>query len=364
MIKQILKPKRQSLLQQIMREEPSHFALLKQGDVVEGKLLQKGAKFLLVDLGRHGTGAVYGGELLNAREAVRGLESGDTVLGKVLVPDNDEGYVELSLAEAGRQKAWDEVVELKDKDEVIEVTPSGFNKGGLIVDMRGLKAFLPLSQLSGEHYPKVPDGDKTKIIQELQKLAQETFSVKVIDVNPKTDKLILSERAATEESVRELARQYEVGQTVQGVISGVASFGAFFRFTDNPKLEGLIHISELAHRLIENPKEVVKIDDPVTANIIEIKDGKIYLSLKALQRDPWEEAGEKYAAGQEVSGHVYAFHPFGALIDLGGVQGQIHVAEFGGADEMKEALKQGEVYDFVISDVKPEEKRISLRLKK
>ena len=358
------KQKQQSVLQQVIRENPQTFSPPKPGDVISGALLQKGAKLLLVDLGKHGTGAVYGGELMGAREMVRGLSVGDELLGKVIAPDNEDGYIELSITEAGKQKAWDEVLELKEKDEILELKPSGFNKGGLIIELAGLKGFLPLSQLGAAHYPKVPDGDKSKIAEELGALQEETFQIKIIDVNPKTDKLIFSERAATEESMKELAEQYEVGQTVQGTISGVASFGAFFRFVDNPELEGLIHISELDHRLVENPKEIVSIGDAVEAKIIEIKEGKVYLSLKTLKSDPWEDAAETYKVGGEVSGAVYAYHPFGAVIDLGGVQGQIHVTEFGGVDEMKEALKEGEKYTFTISEVKPVEKRIFLKLKK
>lgn len=358
------KQKRQTLLQQILRERPADFAPLKSGEVVSGTLMHKGARVLLVDLGRHGTGAVYGGELQNARELVRGLEVGSPVFAKVIELDNEDGYVELSIAEAGRQKAWDEIRELQEKDEAFQAQPVGFNKGGLIIEVAGVRGFLPLSQLSPEHYPKIPDGDKQRIIRELQELQKQTFSVKIIDVNPKTQKLIFSERAAAEENMKELAKEYSVGQVVTGTISGVASFGAFFRFADHPELEGLIHISELAHRLVENPKEIVSVDELVQVKIIEIKDGKVYLSLKALQKDPWESAEGAFRAGEEVSGRVYAFHPFGAIIDLGGLQGQIHVAEFGGAEEMREALKRGEAYSFVVSEFKPEEKRIFLKLKK
>ena len=272
--------------------------------------------------------------------------------------------MELSIADAGKQKALEEVNELREKDEAFTIRPSGFNKGGLIADIAGLKAFLPLSQLSPEHYPKVQDGDKAKIVQELQRLLKEDFSVKIIDVNSKSDKLIISERAATEDSMKRFAEQYSVGQIIEGVISGVASFGAFIRFTDNPAVEGLIHISELDYRLIENPKEVVSIDEQVTAKIIEIKDGKIYLSLKALKADPWEKTSELFKEGAEVRGRVYAFHPFGAIIDLGGVQGQIHVTEFGGVQEMKDALLRDKEYGFIIQTVKLEERRIYLKLKK
>lgn len=327
-------------------------------------VMHKGARTILVDLGKHGTGAVYGGEIQNARELVRGLEEGSAIFAKIIELDNEDGYIELSIAEAGRQKAWDEIRELQEKDEVIQVQPVGFNKGGLIIEVAGVRGFLPLSQLSPEHYPKIPDGDKQRIVRELQELQKQTFSVKIIDVNPKTQKLIFSERAAAEESMKELAKEYSVGQIVSGTISGVASFGAFFRFADHPELEGLIHISELAHRLVENPKEIVSLDQAVQAKIIEIKEGKVYLSLKALEADPWDKAGGAFRVGEEARGKVYAFHPFGAIIDLGGLQGQIHVAEFGGTDEMKAALKQGEAYSFVVSDFKPEEKRIFLKLKK
>ena len=360
----ILKPKPQSLLHQVLHDFPALFASLKPGDVVSGTVLHKGSKLMLVDLGKNGTGAVYGGELVHAREMVRGLQAGSIVFGKVISPDNEEGFVELSIADAGKQKAWEEVNELREKDEAFTIRPSGFNKGGLIADIAGLKAFLPLSQLSPEHYPKVQDGDKAKIVQELQRLLKEDFSVKIIDVNSKSDKLIISERAATEDSMKRFAEQYSVGQIIEGVISGVASFGAFIRFTDNPAVEGLIHISELDYRLIENPKEVVSIDEQVTAKIIEIKDGKIYLSLKALKADPWEKTSELFKEGAEVRGRVYAFHPFGAIIDLGGVQGQIHVTEFGGVQEMKDALLRDKEYGFIIQTVKLEERRIYLKLKK
>lgn len=356
--------KETSVIQEVVKENVQAISVLKPGDVVQGTLIDKGSKLIIIDLGRNGTGAVYGGELQNAREMVRGLRAGDKIAAKVIDPDNEDGFVELSISEAGRQKAWDEILELKEKDEVMTLRASGFNKGGLIIELCGIKGFLPLSQLSTEHYPKIPDGDKNKIVQELQQLSKEDLKLKIIDVNTKTGKLIFSERAANEESLKELAQNYEVGQEIQGVISGVASFGAFIRFTDNPSVEGLIHISELDHRLIDNPKEIVNVDDAVKAKIIEIKDGKIYLSLKALKEDPWKNADKKYKEGVDVKGTVYVFNPFGAIIDLGnGLQGQIHVTEFGGIDEMRKALQLKQAYDFVIAAIKPEEKRIYLKLK-
>lgn len=354
-----------TILTDLVKSDPQHFSILKVGDLVEGRVLERSAKKLFVDLGKHGTGVVYRGELLNVRETVKNLNPGDPIHGKVIAVDNDDGYIELSLSEAGKQKAWAEVQELQEKDEPFTVKISGSNKGGLVADLNGVQAFLPISQLANEHYPKVAEEDKTKIAEALESLVGTELKVKIIDVNPRTSKLIISEREASEISTRELAKNYAVGQIIEGIVSGVADFGVFVRFTDNPAVEGLIHVSELDHRIIENPKEVVKVDEAVKAKIIDIKDGKISLSLKVLKEDPWEKAAETYTEGQEVNGTVYAFNPFGAVINLnGGLQGQIHVTEFGSVDEMKKHLAQGKEYTFTIQSLKPQERRIVLKLVK
>lgn len=353
------------ILNQFMKSEPALFSALKLGDLTEGVVLEKKAGMLLVDLGKFGTGAVYRSEIQNAKELVKGLKIGDPIHGKVVNIDNEEGLVELSLMEAGRQKVWAEVAELKEKEEIIDVKPTAFNRGGLIVQVNGLQAFLPVSQLSTEHYPKVSLEDKTQIAVELQKLVGQEFKVKIIDVNPRNNKFIISEKAAQEESVKELSKNYVVGQIVEGIVSGVADFGAFLKFTDNPAVEGLIHVSELDWRLVENPKEIVNVDDVLRAKIIEIKDGKISLSLKSLKPDPWASVGEKYESGAEVLGRVYSFNPFGAVVNLDNqIQGQLHVSEFGGVLEMKQKIALGKEYPLIIESVDPKERRIVLKLKK
>jgi ribosomal protein S1 len=159
--------------------------------------------------------------------------------------------------------------------------------------------------------------------------------------------------------------KYEVGQTVPGVVSGIADFGIFVKFVDNPEVEGLVHISEIDHRIIDSPKESVKLNENVQVKIIDIKEGRVFLSLKALKSDPWLEAGGLFKEDQEVKGTVYKFNPFGAIIDLeGGIQGLIHVSEFGGIDEMKKEIEVGGEHTFVVGAVKPDEKRLILKLKK
>ncbi len=351
-------------MNQLTKADANLISFLKEGDLIEAKLLAKVKRGAYFDLGKYGTGIVYGIELINSRDIVKGMNPGDTVSAKITSLENNEGFVELSLINAQEQKNWQGLKDLKETDEPFAVKIKGANSGGLVADIFGTKAFLPVSQLSSEHYPRIEKGDQAKILEELKKFVGEELKVKIIDLNPRNSKLIISEKEAVEENVRELLAKYTVGDVITGVVSGIADFGAFVRFVDNPGIEGLIHISELDYRLIDTPKEVVKIDEEVKAKIIEIKDDKVFLSLKALKSNPWETVTEKFSAGQEVEGKVYKVNPFGAYIDLGqDLYGLIHVSEFGSPEELKKQMEPGTKHHFVIDAVKPEEKRIMLKVK-
>lgn len=339
----------------------------KEGAVVDAVLIKKISREAYFDLGRFGTGIVYGVEFINAKDAVRNMNLGDKVSAKIINVDGEKGFIELSLAEAGKQKVWTRVKELAESGEVIKVKVSAANAGGLTVNSPELEfnAFLPVSQLSLDHYPRIGENDRQKIADELKKFVGEELGVKIIDVNPRSNKIIVSEREVLSANVKELLSKYEVGQAVEGIVSGIADFGVFVRFADNPEIEGMIHISELDHRLVDNPKEIVKVNDQIKMKIVDIKEGRVFLSLKALKDDPWANIEEKYKAGQEVSGNLYKLNPFGAVINLGdGPQGLIHISEFGGQEEMRTALTPDKAHDFVIDAVRPEEKRIILKLKK
>ncbi len=354
-------------LAQILKSELQTADWPKEGAVVEAVLIKKLSRKAYFDLGRFGTGIVYGVEMLNAKEIVRNLKPGDKIPAKIVQLDGEEGSVELSLAEAGKQKLWQQAKDLAEAGEVIKVKIAGANAGGLMANLADidLKAFLPVSQLSLDHYPRVSDNDRQKIADELKKFVGQELSVKIIDINPRTNKIIISEREVLSANVKELLQKYEVGQLVEGLVSGIADFGVFVRFVDNPGIEGMIHISELDHRLIDNPKEIVKVNDQIKVKIVDIKEGRVFLSLKALKEDPWATIGEKYKADQEVSGTLYKLNPFGAVISLeGGAQGLIHISEFGGQEEMKAVFTPGSIHKFVIDSIKPEEKRILLKLKK
>jgi len=351
---------------QVLKSELSTADWPKEASVVEVTLLKKMPRKAYFDMGRFGTGIVFGAEVTNAREALRNMNPGDKMPAKIVVLDGEEGLIELSISEAGKQKLWQQAKELAEAGEVIKAKIVAANAGGLMtVVAEELKAFLPVSQLSLEHYPKVPDGDRTKIADELKKFVGQELNVKIIDVNPRTNKVIVSEREVLSANVKELLAAYAVGQVVDCIVSGAADFGIFVRFTDNPQIEGMIHISELDYKLIDNPKELVKVNDPLKAKIIDIKEGRVFLSLKALKEDPWTTMGDRFKAGDAVQGKVYKFNPFGAVVALDGdFQGMVHISEFGGQDEMKKALAVGQSYAFVIDAVKPEEKRIILKMKK
>lgn len=354
-----------STLAQLLKNESGIIKTLKPIDFAEGILIKKGQKQAYFDLGQHGTGVIYGLEYLNASEIIKKMAIGDKVSAKVIELENEDGYVELSLAEAGRQKVWAELKEIKDKDEPITVKITAANSGGLITEVGGMKAFLPVSQLSNDHYPRVTDGSKEKILEELKKMVGMELKVKIINNAQNLNKLIVSEREIANENVKELLNKYKVGDKVEGIISGVADFGAFVRFVDQPSIEGLIHISEIDHRLIENPKEIVKVNDTVRAQIVEIKDGRVSLSLKALKANPWDTIGDKYKDGQEIMGTVTRFNPFGAFVSLDSeIQGLIHVTEFGGVDEMKKKIEVAKQYRFKIESIKAPEKRIILKMVK
>jgi small subunit ribosomal protein S1 len=348
---------------QILKANPSLMPFLKEGDLVDVTLIENGNKSVFFEVPRVGTGVIYGIELINAKDILKRLNVGDSVTAKVVEPENADGFVELSLAEADKQKAWQEIKELKETDEPVEITITRANSGGLISEISGVQAFLPASQLSNDNYPKGAEGNRAKILEELEKFVGQKLSVKIISLNPRTNKLIVSEREVVAGDIKELLTKYKVGDVVSGGASGVANFGVFIRFTDEPKIEGLIHISELSHNVIEHPKEVISVGDMVQAQIVEIKDGRVSLSLKALKPNPWDKVGEKFHEGDVVDGVIHKLNPFGAFVKLDeNITGLIHVSEFGSVEELKKHLEPGSTHKFLIDSIKADEKRIILKL--
>ncbi|HUV81341.1 MAG TPA: S1 RNA-binding domain-containing protein [Patescibacteria group bacterium] len=334
------------------------------GKIVEGKIIGKARSAVFLDLGPMGTGIIYGREFQEVREEIKNLKIGNSLFAKILSLENEDGYIELSLNQASDELTWEKLRQQKDKDEMLTVKISGVNKGGLLAEVFGIPAFLPVSQLLPENYPRVEKGDALKIVGELQKFVGQEMEVKIFDLDPRQGKLILSEKAKENEKIKEILKNYEVGDIVEGEITGLTDFGVFMKFgKEKDKLEGLIHISELDWQLIENPADIVKIGEKVKAKIISIADNKISLSLKVLKKDPWQEFEKKYDKGDIVEGKVSKFNPYGAFIQITSkIQGLCHISEFGTKTKMEETLKIGEKYKFQILSLNSGEHRMSLKL--
>ncbi len=337
---------------------------LRSDEIIKGKVIGTGRSSVYVDLGAFGTGVIYGREFYDSKEELKNIKIGDNIFTKILDLENEEGFVELSLRQAGKELNWTELSKKKEKGEVITVKILGANKGGLLAEIQGIRGFLPVSQLSFENYPRVKEGEISKILEELQKFIGKNMEVKVFDINPKEEKLILSEKAALSSKIKEILKKYKVEDVVDGEITGIVDFGAFIKF-GKETLEGLIHISELDWQLIDNPSEIVKVGQKVKAKIINISDDRVFLSLKALKKDPWENIEKKHKKGDLVKGKVTKFNPFGAFVEISSkIQGLCHISEFSTKTKMEEILKVGEKYDFKIIQIDPKQHRMILTLVK
>lgn len=336
------------------------FNIPKAGDVVEGTIIAVRPRIAYLDLGTFKTGVIMGSEIKKHPQEFKKLNIGDVLTVKIIYLENEDGYVEVSLRKAGEEKTWQSLRDKMEAGEIIDAVISKANKGGLMVKMDNMEAFMPVSQLASSHYPRVEGGDKQKILQELNKLIDQAIKVKIIDLDPKEKKLIVSEKATEEKKLKEELTKYKVGDVIEGTITGIVDFGAFIKF-DN--LEGLIHISEIDWQIIDSPNEFFKVNDKVKAKIIEITDDRVSLSTKALKDNPWEKVEEKYQTGQIIKGTITKFNPFGAFVKLDKhIQGLTHISEFGTEKKMQETLEIGKEYNFKIISIKPSEYRMALKL--
>jgi small subunit ribosomal protein S1 len=246
------------------------------------------------------------------------------------------------------------------KNFTLELPIIEANKGGLIVQWQGISGFLPASQLKTEHYPRVADGDKDKILEELKKLVGTKISVSIISAIPKEGKLIFSEKTPESKDKEKIVGKYKVDDVIEGTVTGIVDFGVFVKLEDG--LEGLVHISEIDWSLIEDPRALFKVGQKIKVKVIEIKEGKVSLSLKALKENPWVEASKKYKKDQQVQGVVIKFNKHGALASIEeGIAGLVHISEFGSEEKLRKTLALGKSYDFKITlfDVKEQKMALS-----
>src|SRR3989338_2192515 len=340
-------------------------ALPENDSLVEGPVISVAKSCVYVNLGPIGTGIIYGREFINARDVIKKLNIGDTITAKVVDTNNEDGYIELSLKEARQAIIWSEAEEAIKSKKALELPVKEANKGGLIIEWQGIQGFLPASQLKSENYPRVDDGDKDKILVELKKLIGKRIAVTIIGASPKEGKLIFSEKEQGVKEKREISGKYSNGDELDGSISGLVDFGVFVKLEDG--IEGLVHISEIDWGLVEDPRKIFKLGEKVRVKVIEIKDDKISLSIKALKENPWKDAEKRYKKGDTVTGIVIKFNTYGALVSLEeGIAGLVHVSEFGTEEELKKKLELGRTYSFTITlfDAKDQKMTLSYTEKK
>ncbi len=337
--------------------------VLKPGDMVEGRLISVGKNEVYIDIEGVGIGVVRGRELYDDQAVLESLKVGDNIFASVVESENKDGNVELSLRQAGQERVWQTLKQKMESKEIVATKILAANKGGLMVEINNVMGFLPVSQLSVEHYPRVEEGDKNRILAALNSYVGQSFKVQIITADSEEEKLIVSEKAVFEKEMEEKLSQLHMGDVVTGTVTGVVDFGVFVKFGE---LEGLVHISELAWQRIENPKDIVRVGQEVTAKIIAIEKGRVSLSMKQLQDDPWLEAVKKYKIGQKISGKITKIMPFGVFVELDkDIQGLAHVMELS-HDPIKtadEVVKVGEEKEFKIISIEPGEHRLGLSLK-
>lgn len=333
------------------------------GELVEGEVVAVSKNKILVDIEGVTTGLISGREAKDSDDTIKTIQVGDPISAYVIEGENDEGYIVLSLRKANQEKTWNKFISAYENNEVIKVKANEANKGGLLLEVSGIKGFIPVSQLAPMHYPRVNDADANQILTRLQKLVGIEFDVKIINIDKENGKLILSERAGMEEQRRKALKDLTIGQVVTAKISGIVKFGIFAAFGG---LEGLVHISEIAWGHVKNPADYGKLGDEIEIQVIGIDGDKISLSMKRLIPDPWLEATKKYKVGSIVEGEVNRMTPFGAFVKLNDeINGLIHVTEISD-DSLKdpaEVLKIGDTVKAKVIAVEPEEHRVGLSIK-
>ncbi len=343
--------------------EKDQYQIPQTDDIVKGTVVSASKSEVRLDINGILMGIIRGPEMYIEVDEYANLKPGDQAEAAVIDVENENGELELSFRRVGQEKAWAELKAAAKDKSVIKVKIIDANKGGLMARYCQINGFLPVSQLAPENYPRVSGGDKTKILEKLKNFVGQEFSVSVINLSPEEDKVIFSEKDVWNKAQKPSLDKYKVGMVIEGKISAITNFGVFVNFDEN--LEGLIHISELTWQRVDSPAELYKVGEDVKAEIVGVEEGKIFLSTKKLQADPWEEASKKYKAGQIVDGEVVKINPFGLFVKLDEqIHGLAHISQLNliGKEKISEKFKVNEMLKFEIVNISPADHRLGLKL--
>ncbi len=326
--------------------------VIEAGSTVNGKILSVKKNEILVDLGMYGVGMVPRREIGFGKKH----EAGEEVVASVVEPELPNGNVLLSLRKAAKERGWDEVAKVVDEGKTITVTPFDANRGGLLIEFEGVRGFMPVSQLSTEHYPRT--SDKDEILRRLRSLVNKEIVAQIIDADQKSNKLIFSEKEAIKDGLSDRLTSLKVGDVVEGTVTGIVDFGAFVNVDG---IEGLVHISEISWERVNEVKDVLKVGDKVKAKIISIDKDRLSLSIKQTTPDPWLKEAEQFKVGQKVEGTVTRITPFGAFVQISpAVEALVHVSELGRDADPEKTFKLNEKREFKVLEIDADNRKIRL----
>ncbi|HZC06762.1 MAG TPA: 30S ribosomal protein S1 [Ktedonobacterales bacterium] len=356
-----------SAMERLLEEQDAQFRTIKRGDVVEGQIVRIDPDEILVDIGLKSEGVLSTKELPSTGYgSLPELNVGSDVLVYVMQPETPEGHAVVSIKRARQERQWRIAQEQFDRGELLEAEVIDHNKGGLIVNLDGIRGFVPISQILNLRREDSSDNAETQT--KLQSMVGRKLQLKIIEINRNRNRLILSERIAVQEwrarRREELLNELQVGEVRTGVVSNLANFGAF---VDLGGADGLVHISQLAWSRVNHPSEVLKVGQKVEVQVLSVdkEKKKIALSIKRAEVDPWTTVEQRYHVGQLVTGTITKIAPFGAFARIeDGVEGLIHLSELpAGQQDPKAVLHEGEEVTVRILRIDPERRRLGLSIK-
>src|SRR5436190_8191625 len=342
---------------------------IKRGDVVEGVIVRIDQDEILVDIGLKSEGVLSTKELpASGYGSFNELHINDKVLVYVIQPETQDGHALLSLKRANAERQWRIAEEQYKNNELLKAKVIDFNKGGLIVDVAGIRGFVPISQILNLKREEVASGgENQETAAKLQSMKDKELQLKIIEINRTRNRLILSERLAVQEwrqrRREELLDELKPGEVRRGVVSNLANFGAF---VDLGGADGLVHISQLAWSRVNHPSEVLKVGQEVEVQVLSVdkEKKKIALSIKRAEVDPWTTVGQRYSPGQVVTGTITKIAPFGAFARIeDGIEGLIHLSELPAGMDPKASLHEGQQLQLRILRIDAERRRLGLSLR-
>ncbi len=350
-----------------LNQEEYDYQRPERGEIRKGIVLRKDSDEIVLDIGVKLDAIVPSQDIEKLEpEELKEIKVGDEIAVYILNPEDVDGRVIASVNMAKSQEDWDEAERLLETGEIFEGSVEGYNKGGLIVNFGRLRGFIPASQVMG----LVQRTDSGSRLERLEQMVGETLKLKVIEVNQRRRRLILSERAAMREWRAEakarLLEELQPGDVRTGVVTNIMNFGAF---VDLGGADGLVHVSEMAWHRVKHPRDLVQVGDELEVYVLSVdkEEERIALSMKRLEADPWSQVAQKYAVGDVVEGEVTNLTDFGAFARIEpGVEGLIHISELSDFKiaHPREVVHRGQRLTLRIISIDTERQRIGLSLKR